>query len=125
MDTNYIPDIPWNTCTNPINAIDFDVSLEGFKELEATLKLVGILLRETSDELYKSKENSRFTIGSVYKYVEFEYCDDYIAPVPSKYVNTLIPALLIAHQQDPISVMCIYNEFFSNKKEELTPLLDK
>ena len=125
MDTNYIPDIPWNTCTNPINAIDFDVSLEVFKELEATLKLVGILLRETPDELYKSKENSRFTIGSVYKYVEFEYCDDYIAPVPSKYVNTLIPALLLAHQQDPISVMHIYNEFFKNKKEELTPLLNQ
>ena len=125
MDADYIPDIPWNTCTNPINAIDFDISLEGFKELEATLKLVGMLLRETPDELYKSKENCRFTIGSVYKYVEFAYCDDCIAPVPSKYVNTLIPALLLAHLEDPISVMHIYNEFFKNKKEEISPLLDQ
>ena len=124
MDADYIPDIPWSTCTNPINAIDFDISLEGFKELEATLKLVGILIRETPEELYKSKQDCRFTIGTVYKYVEFAYCDDCIAPVPSKYVNTLIPALLLAHREDPISVMHIYNEFFKNKKEELTPLLD-
>ena len=51
--------------------------------------------------------------------------DERIAPVPKKYLNTLIPALILAHLNDPASVKQVYNDFFINKKEEITPLLNK
>ena len=51
-------------------------------------------------------------------------CGDRIAPVPVQYIDTVIPALILAHLNDPVSVKQVYNEFFINKKEEITPLLD-
>ena len=94
-DFFFIKNINWDKCTNPINAIDFSAHLDELEKLEATLEMLGLSLREP------------------------------IAPVPIQYIDTVIPALILARLNDPVSVIHTYNEFFINKKEEITPLLNQ
>ena len=125
MDDYFIKNIHWDSCTKPINAIDFSASLSEIKELAAILEMVGISFHETAwDTAYSSPEDEYFTLDIKETHTMILTCDDRRAPVPTQYIDTLIPALILAHLNDPESVKQVYNDFFINKKEEITPLLD-
>lgn len=126
MDDYFIEEIDWNSCTNPINAIDFSASLKALEELATILEMLGLVLYEPIRETFNNNTQDKYFTLSVYEpCVEILTSDERIAPVPKKYLNTLIPALILAHLNDPESVKQVYNDFFINKKEEITPLLDQ
>ena len=125
MDDYFIKNINWDSCTNPINAIDFSAQLATLEKLEATLEMLGLTLREPVAETFYNNQEDYFTLDIKGTCVEIMTCDDRIAPVPTQYIDTIIPALILAHLNDPVSVIQTYNEFFINKKEEITPLLDQ
>ena len=125
MDDYFIKNIPWDRCTNPINAIDFSASTEQLKELEVMLEMIGMpLFRPVVEGVYGSQDKY-LTLDIKATHTKLSPCSDRIAPVPTQYIDTLIPALILAHLNDPVSVIQTYNEFFINKKEEITPLLDQ
>ena len=125
MDDYFIEAIAWGSCTNPINAIDFSARLAELEKLGATLEMLGLPLREPVAETFYNNQDEYLTLDIKGTCVEIMTCDDRIAPVPTQYINTIIPALILAHLNDPVSVKQVYNEFFINKKEEITPLLDQ
>lgn len=126
MDDYFIEEIDWNSCTNPINAIDFSASLKALEELASVIELLGLFLYEPISETYYNKtENDYLTLSVRGSCVEIMTSDERIAPVPAQYITTLIPALILAHIDNPESVKQVYNDFFINKKEEITPLLDQ
>ena len=126
MDDYFIKNIPWHTCTNPINAIDFSASLSEIEELAAILEMVGMPFHATAwDTAYNISEDEYFTLDIKETHTMILTCDDRRAPVPTQYINTIIPALILAHVNNPKSVKQVYNDFFINKKEEITPLLDQ
>ena len=125
MDDYFIKNINWDSCTNPINAIDFSAQLATLEKLEAILELLGLTLFEPVAETFYNNQDEYLTVSIKGTRVEIMPCSDRIAPVPTQYLNTLIPALILAHLNDPVSVIHTYNEFFINKKEEITPLLDQ
>ena len=122
MDDFFIKSIDWDSCTNPINAIDFSVQIAGLEKLAAILELLGLSLREPIAETFYNNQNDYFALDIKETCVQLMTCDDRIAPVPTQYVDTVIPALILAHLNDPVSVIHAYNDFFINKKEEITPL---
>ena len=125
MDDYFIKNINWDSCTNPINAIDFSASLSEIEELAAILEMVGMSFHATAwDTAYSSSEDEYFTLDIKETHTMILTCDDRRAPVPTQYINTIIPALILAHINNPKSVKQVYNDFFINKKEEITPLLD-
>ena len=124
MDDFFIKNIMWHTCTNPINAIDFSAQLGELEKLEVILEMLGLSLREPVAETFYNNQDDYLTLDIKETYVEIVPCGDRIAPVPVQYIDTVIPALILAHLNDPVSVKQVYNEFFINKKEEITPLLD-
>ena len=125
MDDYFIKNINWDSCTNPINAIDFSAQLATLEKLEAILELLGLTLFEPVAETFYNNQDEYLTVSIKGTRVEIMPCSDRIAPVPTQYIDTIIPALILAHLNDPVSVMHTYNEFFINKKEEITPLLDQ
>ena len=125
MDDFFIKNINWDSCTNPINAIDFSSGLDELEALANILELVGMPVYEPVSNILLNTEDEYFTLNVSETYVEIVTCDDRRAPVPTQYIDTLIPALILAHLNDPVSVIHTYNEFFINKKEEITPLLDQ
>ena len=125
MDDFFIKNINWDNCTNPINAIDFLAQLATLEKLEATLEMLELSLREPVAKTFYNNQDEYFTLDIKGTRVEIMTCDERIAPVPAQYIDTLIPALILAHLNDPVSVKQVYNEFFINKKEEITPLLDQ
>ena len=125
MDDFFIKNIPWDRCTNPINAIDFSAQLATLEKLEAILEMLGLTLYEPSAETFYNNQDDYLTLDIKGTYVEIVPSGVRIAPVPTQYINTIIPALILAHLNDPVSVKQVYNEFFINKKEEITPLLDQ
>ena len=124
MDDFFIKNINWDSCTNPINAIDFSAQLATLEKLEAMLELLGLTLFEPVAQTFYNNQDEYLTLSIKGTCVEIMTCDDRIAPVPTQYINTIIPALILAHLNDPVSVIHTYTEFFINKKEEITPLLD-
>lgn len=46
MDDYFIENIDWNSCTNPINAIDFSASLKALEEMASVIELLGLFLYE-------------------------------------------------------------------------------
>ena len=126
MDDYFIKEIDWNSGTNPINAIDFSASLKALEELATVLEMLGLFLYEpVSETFYNNTEDYYLTLDVRGSCVEIMACDERIAPVPTRYLNTLVPALILAHLDNPESVKQVYNDFFINKKEEITPLLNK
>lgn len=125
MDDFFIKSINWGECTNPINAIDFSAQLDELEKLEAILELLGLTLYEPIAETFYNNQDEYLTLSIKGTCIEIITCDDRIAPVPTQYINTIIPALILAHLNDPVSVIHTYNEFFINKKEEIAPLLDQ
>lgn len=126
MDDYFIEEIDWNSGTNPINAIDFSASLKALEELASVIELLGLFLYEPiSETFYTNTQDNYFTLSVRGSCVEIMTSDDRVAPVPAQYVTTLIPALILAHLNDPDSVKQVYNDFFINKKEEITPLLEQ
>ena len=125
MDDFFIKNIDWDNCTDPINAIDFSAQLATLEKLEAILELLGLTLYEPVAETFYNNQDEYLTLDIKGTCVEIMTCDDRIAPVPTQYIDTVIPALILAHLNDPVSVIHAYNDFFINKKEEITPLLDK
>ena len=125
MDTYFIKSINWDSCTNPINAIDFSARLAELEKLGAILEMLELSLREPVAETFYNNQEDYFTLDIKGTCVEIMVCNNRIAPVPTQYIDTVIPALILAHLNDPVSVIHTYNEFFINKKEEITPLLDQ
>lgn len=125
MDDYFIKSINWDSCTNPINAIDFSARLDELEKLEDILEMLGLSLREPVAETFYNNQDEYLTLDIKETRVEIMTCDERIAPVPTQYIDTIIPALILAHLNDPVSVIHMYNEFFINKKEEITPLLDR
>ena len=124
MDDYFIKNIRWHTCTNPINAIDFSAQLAELEKLAAMLEMLGLTLYEPVAETFYNNQDDYLTLDIKGTCVQIMTCDDRIAPVPVYYIDTIIPALILAHLNDPVSVKQTYNDFFINKKEEITPLLD-
>ena len=125
MDTYFIKNINWDNCTNPINAIDFIAHLDELEKLAGVLELLGLTLCEDIEETLSNTQDDYLTLDIRGTRVEIMPCSDRIAPVPLEYISTIVPALILAHLNDPVSVKQVYNDFFINKKEEITPLLDK
>ena len=125
MDDYFIEKIKWNECTDPINAIDFVVSTTDLEKLASVLELLGLTLCEDIEETLSNTQDDYLSLDIRGTYVELMPCSDRIAPVPVEYISTIVPALILAHIHEPESVKQIYNDFFINKKEEITPLLDK
>ena len=124
MDNYFIENLDWNECTDPINAIDFVVSTTELEKLASVLELLGLTLCEDIEETLSNTQDDYLTLDIKGTRVEIMTCSDRIAPVPVEYLSTLVPALILAHIHEPESVKQIYNDFFINKKEEITPLLD-
>ena len=124
MDDYFIEKIKWNECTDPINAIDFMGSTTELEKLTSVLELLGLTLCEDIEETLSNTQDDYLTLDIRGTCVELMPCSDRIAPVPVEYLSTLVPALILAHIHEPESVKQIYNNFFINKKEEITPLLD-
>ena len=124
MDDYFIEKIKWNECTDPINAIDFVVSTTELEKLASVLELLGLTLCEDIEETLSNTQDDYLTLDIKGTRVEIMTCSDRIAPVPIEYISTLVPALILAHIHEPESVKQVYNDFFINKKEEITPLLD-
>ena len=125
MDNYFIENLDWNECTDPINAIDFSAHLDELEKLVGVLEMLGLTLYEPVAETFYNNQDEYLTLDIKGTCVEIMTCDDRIAPVPTQYIDTVIPALILAHLNDPVSVKQTYNDFFINKKEEITPLLDK
>lgn len=125
MDDYFIKNINWDNCTNPINAIDFMVSSTELEKLASVLEMLGLTLYEDTAEMLSKAEDDYLTLDVKGTRVEIVPCSDRIAPVPIEYISTIVPALILAHIHEPESVKQIYNDFFINKKEEITPLLDE
>lgn len=125
MDDYFIININWGRCPNPINAIDFSAGLDELEALANILELVGMSVYEPVSNMLRNTEDEYLTLNVRETCVEILSCDERIAPIPTQYIDTLIPALILAHLNDPVSVIHTYNEFFINKKEEITPLLDQ
>ena len=125
MDNYFIEKIKWNECTDPINAIDFVVSTTELEKLASVLELLGLTLCEDIEETLSNTQDDYLTLDIRGTRVELMPCSDRIAPVPVEYLSTLVPVLILAHIHEPESVKQIYNDFFINKKEEITPLLDQ
>lgn len=126
MDNYFVEQLNWAICTQPINAIDFSASLKELEALADVLEMVGMPFSENVWEIFNNNiKDEYYTLDVKVQYVDLLTCDDRIAPVPTQYINTVVPALILAHLNDPLSVMHVYNEFFINKKEEITPLLEK
>ena len=124
MDDYFIENLDWDRCTNPINAIDFEVSTTELEKLTSVFELLGLTLCEDIEETLSNTQDDYLTLDIKGTRVEIMTCSDRIAPVPVEYLSTLVPALILAHLNDPASVKQVYNDFFINKKEEITPLLD-
>ena len=125
MDAYFIKNINWDNCTNPINAIDFSAHLDELEKLAGVLEMLGLTLYEPVAETFYNNQDEYLTLDVKGTCVEIMTCDDRVAPVPTRYLNTLVPALILAHLDNPESVKQVYNDFFVNKKEEITPLLNK
>ena len=125
MDNYFIENLDWNECTDPINAIDFSAHLDELEKLVGVLEMLGLTLYEPVAETFYNNQDEYLTLDIKGTCVEIMTCDDRIAPVPTQYIDTVIPALILAHLNDPVSVKQVYNEFFINKKEEITPLLNQ
>ena len=125
MDDYFIEKIKWNECTDPINAIDFVVSTTELEKLASVLELLGLTLCEDIEETLSNTQDDYLSLDIRGTCVELMPCSDRIAPVPVEYISTIVPALILAHIHEPESVKQIYNDFFINKKEELSPLLDE
>ena len=125
MDDFFIKNINWDNCTNPINAIDFSAHLDELEKLAGVLEMLGLTLYEPVAETFYNNRDDYLTLYIKGTCVELMSCGERIAPVPAQYITTVIPALILAHLNDPVSVKQTYNEFFINKKEEITPLLDQ
>ena len=125
MDDYFIKSIDWDSCTYPINAIDFSAQIAGLEKLAAILEMLGLSLREPVAKTSYNNQHDYLTLGIKGTRVAIFTCDAHIAPVPTQYIDTVIPALILAHLNDPVSVKQTYNDFFINKKEEITPLLDQ
>lgn len=125
MDDYFIYSLDWERCTHPINAIDFLASPAELENLAYILELLGLPLYKDIAEILSNAQDDYLSIDVKKSHVGFIPCSDRIAPVPTQYINTIIPALILAHLNDPVSVIHTYNEFFINKKEEITPLLDQ
>ena len=126
MDDYFIEKIDWNSCTMPINAIDFSANLKALKDLATVIEMLGFVLDKPVRETFHNNiKDDYYTLHVYGTRVEIMTSDERIAPVPKQYVNTLIPALILAHLDNPESVKQVYNDFFINKKEEITPLLIK
>ncbi len=125
MDDYFIEKINWNSCTNPINAIDFIASIKELEKLVTILELLGFTFYEEYKLTYLKSQDEYLTLIIDGTCVEIGVCGEHIAPVPTEYISTIVPALVLAHLNDPASVKQVYNEFFINKKEEITPLLDE
>ena len=124
MDNYFIEKIEWRKCTNPINAIDFEVSTTELEKLASVLELLGLTLYGDIEEIISNAKEDYLALDIKGTRVEIMPSCVRIAPVPVEYISTIVPALILAHIHEPESVKQIYNDFFINKKEELTPLLD-
>ena len=125
MDNYFIEALNWKICTNPINAIDFAISSSELDKLATVLEMLGLTLYEDTAEILSKTEDDYLSINVERMRVEIIPCSDRIAPVPVEYISTIVPALILAHVREPESVKQLYNDFFINKKEEITPLLDE
>lgn len=125
MDDYFIETLAWNECPDPINAIDFEVSTTELEKLTSVLELLGLTLYKDIEEIISNAKDDYLTLAIKGTRVEIVPCSDRIAPVPLEYLSTIVPALILAHLNDPVSVKQTYNDFFINKKEEITPLLDE
>lgn len=125
MDDFFIKNINWDSCTKPINAIDFSAQADELEKLADILEILGMSLYEPIAETLSNARDNYLTLSIKGACVEIMTCDERIAPIPTQYINTLIPVLILAHLNDPLSVIHEYNAFFINKKEELSPLLDQ
>lgn len=125
MDNYFIEIIEWNKCTNPIHAIDFMVSSTELEKLASVLEMLGLTLYEDIEETLSKTQDDYLTLNVKGTCVEITPCAERIAPVPVEYISTIVPALILAHINEPESVKQMYNDFFINKKEEITPLLDE
>ena len=124
MDNYFIENLDWNECTDPIHAIDFEVSTAELEKLASVLELLGLTLYKDIEEIISNAKDDYLSLVIKGTLIEIMPCSDRIAPVPIQYIDTVIPALILAHIHEPKSVKQVYNEFFINKKEEITPLLD-
>ena len=124
MDNYFIEKIGWRECANPINAIDFEVSATELEKLASVLELLGLTIYEDIEEIISKAKGDYLALAIKGTCVEIVPSGIRIAPAPLEYVSTIVPALILAHIHEPESVKQVYNEFFINKKEEITPLLD-
>lgn len=124
MDNYFIEAIDWNRCTNPINALDFSISITELEKLAAILEMLGLSLYEDIEKALNTEEDY-ISINVEKMRVELMPCSDRIAPVPVEDISTIVPVLILAHIREPESVKQLYNDYFINKKEEITPLLDE
>lgn len=126
MDDYFIEEIDWNSCSKPINAIDFSANLKALEELATVIEMLGFFLdRPIRETFHNNIKDHYYTLHVYGTCIEIMTSDECIAPVPKQYLNTLIPALILAHLDNPESVKQVYNDFFINKKEEITPLLNQ
>ena len=125
MDNYFIENLGWSRCTNPINAIDFVVDTAELKNLASILEMLGLPLYEDIAKTLSNNIDDYFTLEVKRSHVEIVSCTDRIAPVPLEYISTIVLVLILAHLREPESVKQVYNDFFINKKEEITPLLDE
>ena len=125
MDDYFIENIDWNSCSDPINAIDFSASLKALEELATVIEMLGLAFYKPKTFHNNIKDGYYYTLSINGSCVELVTSSERIAPVPTQYIDTLVPALILAHLDDPESVKQVYNDFFINKKEEITPLLDQ
>lgn len=124
MDNYFIEALDWNRCTNPINALDFSISVTELEKLVSVLEILGLTVYEDISDIVSTEEDY-LSLNVEKMRVEFMACSDRIAPVPVEDISTIVPALILAHMREPESVKQLYNDFFINKKEEITPLLDE
>ena len=124
MDNYLIEKIEWRKCTNPINALEFSINISELEKLVSVLEMLGLTIYEDIADTVTTEEDY-LSLNVDGTCVELMPCSERIAPVPVEYISTVVPALILAHIRDPESVKQLYNDFFINKKEEITPLLDE
>ena len=125
MDNYFIENLDWNECIYPINAIDFEASTAELEKLASVLELLGLTIYEDIEEILSNAKDDYLALEIKGTRVEIMPYSTRIAPVPVEYISTIVPALILAHIHEPESVKQVYNDFFINKKEEITPLLDQ